>query len=32
MPLLYIIGITSLGITFSIGFCFLPGETQQDFT
>jgi hypothetical protein len=26
------LGITSSGMTFSIGFCFLPGETQQDFT
>ena len=31
MPLLHMIGITSSGLTFSIGFCFLPGETQQDF-
>jgi len=32
MPLLHMIGITSSGMTFSIGFCFLPSETQQDFT
>ncbi|RKF54481.1 hypothetical protein GcM3_208043, partial [Golovinomyces cichoracearum] len=31
MPLLHIIGITSSGMTFSIGFCFLPGETKEDF-
>ncbi|CAG8971729.1 hypothetical protein HYALB_00007209 [Hymenoscyphus albidus] len=31
MPLLHMIGVTSSGLTFSIGFCFLPGETQEDF-
>ena len=32
MPLLYMVGITSLGISFSIGFCFLPGEKEEDYT
>ncbi|KAI0994999.1 hypothetical protein K3495_g13182 [Podosphaera aphanis] len=31
MPLLHMIGVTSSGMTFSIGFCFLPEETSQDF-
>jgi hypothetical protein len=31
MPLLHMVGITSSGMTFSIGFCFLPGETKKDF-
>jgi hypothetical protein len=29
--LINLIGITSSGMTFSIGFCFLPGETKEDF-
>ncbi|RKF66875.1 PKS-NRPS hybrid synthetase, partial [Golovinomyces cichoracearum] len=31
MPLLHIISITSSGMTLSIGFCFLPSETEEDF-
>jgi hypothetical protein len=31
MYLICFTGITSSGMTFSIGFCFLPGETTQDF-
>jgi hypothetical protein len=26
------VGVTSSGLTFSVGFCFLPGEAQEDFT
>ena len=31
MPLLYIVRITSSGLSFSIGFCFLPREKEEDY-
>ena len=32
MPLLYIIGVTGSRQSFSIGFCFLLGEKEEDYT
>jgi MULE transposase domain len=32
MPLLHMVGITSSGRSFSIGFCFLLGEKEEDYT
>jgi len=31
MPLLHILGVTPIETNFSAGFCFLPGETEQDY-
>src|SRR5438046_5747471 len=31
MPLLNIMGTTSLGITYYLGFVFLSGETEEDY-
>ena len=32
MPLLHMVGVTSSGRSFSVGFCFLSGEKEEDYT
>jgi hypothetical protein len=31
MPLLHFVGVTSMDTNFSAAFCFLPGETAEDY-
>jgi hypothetical protein len=31
MPLLYFLGVSPLGKYFSVGFCFLSGEKEEDY-
>ena len=32
MPLLYFVGLTAIGTHFTAAFCFMPGESQAEYT